>query len=192
MPEPSKNEDDLDLALPSLDGEDENGEEHSVPPNAEDIGFRYYDDDDDEPIDLDTSVGFDRYYDDWEIYAFTGSGENSTLSSEEEEEDTAYDAEAELIGGEEEGWLDDSEPLNQEDWEVDDLIADTLHESEEDCGEEGVDEKHEVTGLDDQTTLPPLDCTDDFESNDDQENDSFGQKVLEEVADPRLIESEDE
>lgn len=190
MPEPSKNEDELDLSLPTLDGEAENEEADNVPPNAEDIGFRYYDDND--PIDLDSSVGFDRSYDDWEIYDFTGTGENSSLSSEEEEKDSVYDAEAELIGGEEEGWLDGSEPLNQEEWDVDDLIADTLHESEEDCGEEGLDEEHEVTGPDDQTALPQLDCNEDIESNDEHEDDAFGQRVLEEVADPRLIESEDE
>ncbi len=189
MPEPSKNEDDIDLTLPSLDGEAED-EEDNVSPNAEDIGFGYVDDS--EPVDLDTSIGFDQQFDDWEIYTFTDAGENPNLFSEEEEKDIAYDTEEELIAEEENGWLDESEPLDREEWDVDDLIADSLQESDEDSGEEGVSEEHVVNGPDDDTSLPPLDCTDGTEFEDDENEDSFGQRVLEEVADPRLIESEDE
>lgn len=189
MPEPSRNEDDLDLTLPALDGEAENEEEDGVRVRADDFGFSYYEDN--ESVDLDTSVGFDRQFDDWEIYNFGGAGDKASLSSEDDEKDIAYDSEAELIGGEEEGWLEESEPLNQEEWDVDDLIADTLYESEEDCGEEGIDEEHVVRGPDDQTTLPPLDLSR-IEESDDEDDGSFEQSILEEVADPRLIESEDE
>lgn len=190
MPQPSKNEDDLDLTLPSLDGADEDEYEDNLRSSAEDIGFGYFDDE--EPVDLDTSVGLDHQFDDWEIYTFADAIENPALSTEEDANDIAYNAEVDLIAGEEEGWLDESEPFLQEEWEVDDLIDDTTREPVEDSGEEGVDEKHATSGQDDETTLPPLDCDDDFESEDDDEDDSFEVRVLEEVADPRLIESEDE
>jgi hypothetical protein len=189
MPEPSSNENDLDLTLPSLDGEVED-EEEDVPPNAEDIGFAYFDDS--EPVDLDTSIGIDYQFDNWEIYTFTETGENPTLSSEEEAKDLSYEAEGELIAGEEDGWLDESEPLDQEEWDLDNFIDDSVPESEEDSGEEGVNENQAVSDSDDETSLPPLDCTDDVESEGDEEGDSLGQRVLKEVADPRLIESEDE
>jgi hypothetical protein len=190
MPEPSKNEDDLDLALPSLDGEAADEEEDNLLADGEDVGFGIHDDG--EPVDLDTSVGFDHHYDDWEIYTFAETGENSALFSDEEVKDFAYHAEAELIAGQEDGWLDDSEPMEQEAWENDELIVETVQMSEEDSGEEGVDEEHVVGGSDDETTLPPLDRANEIESEDDDENDSFGRCILEEVADPRLIESEDE
>ena len=82
--------------------------------------------------------------------------------------------------------------MEQEAWEVDDLIAETVQVSEEDSGDEGVNEDNTVSGSNDETTLAPLDRANEIEPDDDEENDSFGRRILEEVADPRLIESEDE
>jgi hypothetical protein len=191
MPKPEKDDDDFDLSLPSLDGETEEEEEgEGVSSISEESGIENIDEE--EPVDFDTSTGLDQASDDEDIFNSSDADEKESWSSIGEADDAIVSADDDLVNGEENGWLDDSEPMEREEWGADDLISESEQESEEDGGEEGVEDDVRIDGPDDEASLPPLNLDDDDESNDSDEDERFGRQILEEEADPRLIEGEDE
>ncbi|MBN1655757.1 MAG: hypothetical protein JXA30_18475 [Deltaproteobacteria bacterium] len=189
MPGSLKNEDELDLSFPSLDGDIED-EQNGVEPNAEPNDIEFINEN--EKVDLDTSLGFDHQLEDWEIYNFSETEEKESWSSASDIDDSVCDAAADLVPGEENGWLDESEPMEADQWDYDMPLEGGERESEEDSGEEGVEDEPPQQGSDDETTLPPIDPVAENDLEDSEEEDFLGQFVLQEVADPRLIESEDE
>jgi hypothetical protein len=189
MQKPEKGDDDFDLTLPSLDGEtEEEGEGVSSISEESDLENL----DEDETIDFDTSTGLDQPYDDEEIFNSSEADEEENWSSVGEANDEIDTDDDDPVKGEENGWIDDTEPMDQEQWSVDDLISEAEQESEDDGGEEGVEDDVRLDGPEDETSLPPLDLDDDDDSDRSDEDERFGRQILEEEADPRLIESEDE
>jgi hypothetical protein len=189
MQKPEKDVEDFDLTLPSLDGEtEEDGEGISSISEESDLENL----DEGEPVDFDTSTGLDEQLDDAEIFNSSDADEKESWSSIGDANDEIDNADDDLVDGEENGWLEDNDPMDQEEWGADDLISESEKESEEDGGEEGVEDDVRVDGPDDETSLPPLNLDDDDETDDSDEDERFGQQILEEEADPRLIEGEDE
>lgn len=148
--EPPAEADDLGWDVPDEDGDAERDDENFDPDDDSDLEL---DGDEDEVVGLDNDTGFEDAGDDLELDD-AGEGERWTLDSEPSEEELPGE-DAEMISGEEYGWISDDEPNDSDDDLDMDLDEDALP-SMDDGGAEGVEDDTDLDDLE-LGVLPDLD-----------------------------------
>lgn len=185
-PFPFDENDDLELNLPPLDGnvEDEDG---IAIVNLDEIGLG--DLGENENIDLDCSTGCDQLPDDDGIFNLSDADEDEDWLSGNEADEKWFDFEEDLIPDQEGGWLETPDSTVCEDRFLDDLfqIPELTELTEEDNGEEGVEEHFILDGPDDEILLPPLEELDDEDSNFLDDEDIIYQDFLDDLANQETI-----
>ncbi|HKU37338.1 MAG TPA: hypothetical protein VJR89_04305 [Polyangiales bacterium] len=174
-PAPPAEPDDLGWDLPDEEDEDGSDDEAWDPDDDSDLGL---DQDDDEAVGLDTDTGFDEGPEELELDD-SGEDERWTVDSEAAEE--LPGADAEVISGEEYGWMGEDESAEATDEELETELDDDGLPSLDDGGAEGVEDD---TDLDDFELggLPELG------SAAEEEAEGFGSENLEELAGVNLSE----
>jgi hypothetical protein len=185
--------DDMDLPLPALDGDsDEEASDLSLEGQDLDLDTLA----DEEEVGLDTADSADDVLDPLELISPSEAAENEkwtegTESAGTESASNLDDSEDDLVEGEEDGWAEESEPPEGEDWELEDLVSlPAPAPNDDDKGEEGVVERPSETDQDDETGLPPLDPSEDEEAPSPQDEEAFGLELLDEIADKQLVQEE--
>lgn len=172
--EPPADLDDLGWDVPDEDEQSARDDENWDPDDDSDLEL---DEDDEEEVGLDNDTGFEEAGDELELDD-AGEDERWTVDSEPSEE--LPGADAEVISGEEYGWIGgDDEPADSDDDLESDLDDEPLV-SLDDGGAEGVEDD---TDLDDFELgqLPELD------SASEEEPEGFGTENIEELAGVNLV-----
>jgi hypothetical protein len=149
--EPPTDLDDLGWDVPDEDEKSARDDENFDPDDDSDLGLDGADDEDD--VGSDTDFGFEDSGDDLELDD-AGEGERWTLDSEPSDEELPG-AEAEVISGEEYGYLGDDETSEGDDDLDADLDEDALPNLD-DGGAEGVEDETDLDDLE-LGSLPDLD-----------------------------------
>jgi hypothetical protein len=179
-----------ELGLPPPDGDDEE-ESGSGPP----VGDGDLDLDtlgQGEEVGLDAANGTDDHYDPSELIGSSDKDEVEKWTPDSEAAEDLAGAEPDLFEGEEEGWTEESESPQDEEHPLEGIVSLPPDSSQEDGGEEGVDEKELREGPhegEDETELPPLDPDGrtEAEETDDEEEEAFGRRLLDELADKEIL-----
>jgi hypothetical protein len=132
--------DDLGWDVPDEDDDEASDDEAWDPDDDSDLEL---DENDDEQVGLDTDTGFDEGSDELELDD-AGEDERWTVDSEAAEE--LPGADAEVIAGEEYGWIGEDEAADSSEDDLDEELDDDLLPNLDDGGAEGVDDE---TDLDD-------------------------------------------
>jgi hypothetical protein len=154
-PEPPADADDLGWDVPDEDEDAGRDDENFDPDDDSDLEL---DGDEDEVVGLDNDTGFEDAGDDLELDdggKDEDEDERWTLDSEPSEDELPGADDADLISGEEYGWISDDEPSDDDDDLDVDLDEDALP-SLDDGGAEGVEDDTDLDDLE-LGVLPDLD-----------------------------------
>jgi len=177
-------EDDPELVLPPLDGDDDDQQPVAPPAGNADLDLDTLGDN--EEVGLDADSGGGDHFDLSELIGASDRDESEQWTPDSEAAEELEGADPEVMQGEEEGWTEDSEAAEDGEYEVDGMVFQMPPDaSQEDGGEEGVNEAEArpiQAGEDDETTLPPLNSGGEEEEDDDDEE-TFGRELLDEMAD---------
>jgi hypothetical protein len=184
-------DDEPELVLPPLDGDEE---EEAVAAPADDADLELDTLKEGEEIGLDEATGDDDPCDLSELIGASDRDESERWTPDSEAAEDLQGAEPDLVEGEEEGWIEGSESAEEEDGgEPESIIPLPADASQEDGGEEGIEEREPQDGRaegEDETALPPL-GPDGKEGGDDggdeEEEEAFGRKLLDEMADKDIL-----
>jgi hypothetical protein len=182
-PVPSKRSpelEDLDLDLPEDEAAIDNSDEGFSPEDDSDIDL-VGDEEDEESIGLDTALGFDDSNDDLEL---PEDGEGERWSGESDDSDDLPGTDADLLQGEEYGWIDEEADASDDDESFDPEWRDDEGPARDDGGAEGVDDDADLDELD-LSQLPELGSEQDEElaaAGDFEELPELGEEPTYEVA----------
>jgi hypothetical protein len=160
--------DDLGWDVPDEDEQSARDDENWDPDDDSDLEL---DDEDGEEVGLDNDTGFEESGDDLEL---DDAGEEERWTVDSEPSDDLQGADAEVISGEEYGWIGDDDPVDSDD-DFDSDLDDEALPNLDDGGAEGVEDE---TDLDDFELgrLPALDAAA------EEEAEGFGTENIEELA----------
>lgn len=181
--------DDFELELPMTDGC--LGDDTDEPiDDLDELGLGNIGDD--ENVGLDVSTGCDPSEDDFELFNISEAEESQSWCVDCESSDELFGTDEDLLQGDENGWLDVDETNEQLDWLTDDLINEPPQDvaSQEDNGEEGIEEFVAIDEADDETSLPPLDMSEDEDSDESDSQDELDELLLKEIKDSEYVRNE--